>query len=203
MTRELAQVAGLVLAVELDERLARRLVNGTFAWPNVYVHGGDAVDAALPETPFRVVGNIPFQITTPILRRIVGHPHARRLDVILQHEAAKKRARSGGSVLSVLWHVAWRFGLRRRIPARLFHPPPSVDAAWLTGTRREAPLIPAGEMRSFERTVRTGFARADLPIARSLGLRPSVIRLTGVSADVRDADLDVEGWVSISRAARG
>jgi 23S rRNA (adenine-N6)-dimethyltransferase len=193
----------LVLAVELDERLARRLVNGTFAWPNVYVHGGDAVDAALPEIPFHVVGNIPFQITTPILRRIVGHPHAQRLDVILQHEAARKRARSGGSVLSVLWHVAWRFGLRRRIPARLFHPPPSVDAAWLTGTRREAPLIPAGEMRSFERIVRTGFARADLPIARSLGLRPSEIRLAGVSADIRATDLDVEGWISIFRAARG
>ena len=202
LTRELARVAGLVLAIEVDDRFARRLVRATSSWSNVYVHGGYAEAAVFPPTPFRTVGNIPFSISTPILRRVLEDPSAQRIDLILQHEMARKRARPGGTVLSVLWHTTWHLEVRGHIPGRSFHPPPSVDAAWLTGTRRTAPLIAAGEMRSFERLVRTGFAKAGLPIARSLGLRSSVIRRSGIRVDARAVDLHAKDWVAIFRANR-
>jgi 23S rRNA (adenine-N6)-dimethyltransferase len=203
LTRELAHVAGLVLAIEVDDRLARRLVRATSSWSNVYVHGGDAETAAFPPTPFRTVGNIPFSISTAILRRVLEDPSAQRIDLILQHEMARKRARPRGTVLSVLWHTTWHLEVRGHIPGSAFHPPPSVDAAWLTGTRRSTPLIAGGEMHSFERFVRKGFAKAELPIARSLGLRSSVIRRGGVQVDARAIDLDAKDWVAIFRANRG
>jgi 23S rRNA (adenine-N6)-dimethyltransferase len=203
LTRELARVAGLVLAIEVDDRLARRLVRATSSWSNVYVHGGDAETAVFPSTPFRTVGNIPFSISTSILRRVLEDPNAQRIDLIVQHELARKRARPGGTVLSVLWHTTWHLEVRGHIPGHAFHPAPSVDAAWLTGTRRSTPLIAAGEMRPFERIVRTGFAKAGLPIARSLGFRSSVVRRAGVPIDARAIDLDAEDWVAIFRASRG
>lgn len=201
LTRALAGVAGIVLAIEVDDRLTARLIHVASAWPNVYVHEGDAVRAAFPTVPFRVVGNIPFAITTPLLRRIVDDPRARRLDVIVQYEAAAKRARPRGSVLSVLWHVGWGFELRERIPARAFHPSPAVDGAWLAGTRRPTPLIRSDEMPAFEQLVRRGFAGSGSSIGRSLGLPAAVFRRAGVPVEGRAVDLDVEDWVSLFRSS--
>ena len=202
LTRELASVAGLVMAIEVDTRLAERLIRATASWPNVYVHGGDARYALLPVAPHRVVGNVPFSITTTVLRRIVDHPYTQRLDLVLQLEAARKRARPSGSALSILWHVGWHFEVREVIPSRAFHPRPGVDAAWLTGSRRRHPLIASKEMPSFEHLVRRGFARASLPIRRSLHLPSSTLHRAGVASDARAVDLDVEQWISILRVSR-
>lgn len=199
MTRELARNGGLVLAIELDADLAKDLLRLAANWPNVYVHQGDALGAALPRSPFRVVGNIPFGITTGLLRRVIGAPHAERLDLITQFEPALKRATAKGSVLSVVWSTTWRFEVRRRIPRRVFHPPPSVDAAWLVGSRRDQPLIDLGDHIRFERFVRRGFGKPDLPIARALGVRPALIRSLDIDPRTRAIDLTVDDWVSLFR----
>jgi 23S rRNA (adenine-N6)-dimethyltransferase len=202
LTRELASSAGLVLAVEVDQRLAQRLTRASASWPNVYVHAGDARDAAFPTVPHRVVGNVPFSITTALLRRVVDDPDAQKLDLVLQLEAARKRARPWGSALSVLWHVQWRFEVRAVIPARAFHPMPGVEAAWLAGARRQHPLVAPAEMPALERLVRRGFERADLPVRRSLDLPRSALERAGIPRDARAVDLNVEQWVSIFQGAR-
>jgi 23S rRNA (adenine-N6)-dimethyltransferase len=202
LTRELARAGGLVLAIELDADLARDLLRSASAWPNVYVHQGDALGVALPRSPFRVVGNIPFGITTGLLRRMVDQPHAERLDLITQLEPARKRAIAKGSVLSVVWSTTWRFEVRRRIPRAVFHPSPSVDAAWLVGSRRDEPLIDPADRVRFERFVRRGFEAPDLPIVRALGVRPAMIRGLDIDARARAIDLTVDEWVSVFRQLR-
>jgi 23S rRNA (adenine-N6)-dimethyltransferase len=199
LTRELARTGGLVLAIELDADLARDLLRSASAWPNVYVHQGDALEVALPPTPFRVAGNIPFGITTELLRRVVDTPHAERLDLITQLEPARKRATAKGSVLSVVWSTTWRFDVRRRIPRHFFHPSPSVDAAWLAGSRRDEPLIDATDHMRFERFVRRGFEAPDLSIVRALGVRPAMIRGLDIDSRARAIDLTVDVWVSVFR----
>ena len=199
LTRELARAGGLVLAIELDADLARDLLRSASGWPNVYVHQGDALGVALPRSPFRVVGNIPFGITTGLLRRMVDTPHAERLDLITQLEPARKRTIAKGSVLSVVWSTTWRFEVRRRIPRRVFHPSPSVDAAWLVGSRRDEPLIDPTDHMRFERFVRRGFEAPDLPIVRALGVRPAMIRGLDIDTRARAIDLTVDEWVSVFR----
>ncbi|MGH2640860.1 MAG: rRNA adenine N(6)-methyltransferase family protein, partial [Actinomycetota bacterium] len=139
LTRELARSARLVLAIEIDPALSSKLLRSARSWPNVFVHQGDALDTRIPGTSFRVVGNIPFDITTALLRRILQIEQVERLDLITQLETARKRAAARGSVLTVLWGTEWHFDVRRRIPARSFHPAPSVDAAWLVAERRPQP----------------------------------------------------------------
>ena len=197
LTRELAHRAGLVLAIEVDGPSAAHLVKAADTWPNVYVHQGDALAAALPVCPFRVVGNIPFAITTALLRRITAVPEAIRLDLITQLEPARKRASDRGSVLTVVWGITWRFELRRQIPARVFHPAPSVDAAWLVAERRSQALLRRAELPAFERFVRQGFRRASTPIALALRASASDLRAAAISPAARAVDLSVEEWVSL------
>jgi 23S rRNA (adenine-N6)-dimethyltransferase len=203
LTRELARTGSFVLAIELDPALARHLLRSASSWPNVYVHQGDALEVALPRSPFRIVGNIPFGITTGLLRRAIETPYAQRLDLITQFEPARKRAAARGSVLSVVWSTTWRFQMRRRISRRYFHPPPSVDAAWLAGTRREEPLIDPADRARFERFVRRGFEAPATSIVRALGVRPRAISGTGVHPAARAVDLTVDEWVSVFRHLRG
>lgn len=197
LTRGLADAAGLVLAIERDPSLAQRLLRAAASWPNVYVNQGDALETAWPYSTFRVVGNIPFGITTALLRRITGEEHAMRLDLVTQLETARKRAAGRGSLLSVLWGTSWAFEVQRRIPARYFHPEPAVDAAWLIGRRRPIPMLAPNETELFERLVRNGFVRAGAQLSRSLGLRPSMIQSAGLDPSSRAVDLTVEEWVAL------
>jgi Ribosomal RNA adenine dimethylase len=80
-----------VLAIEIDPALSSTLLRSARSWPNVFVHQGDALDTQIPGTSFRVVGNIPFEITTALLRRITRLDQVERLDLITQLEPARKR----------------------------------------------------------------------------------------------------------------
>ena len=211
LTRELVRVAGVVLALELDPVLARTLVGGRGSSPNLFVHRGDALDAVLPPTPFRVVGNVPFGISTALLRRFLHDDRSTRADLIVQLELARKHAAARGHLSSVIWAIEWDLTVRRRIPARCFHPAPSVEAAWLSAVRRTPPLLPRHERPAFERLVRRAFGRAGLPVRRSLDVAPIVLRRAGVDADARAVDLHVRQWVRLflrtrppgSKGARG
>jgi 23S rRNA (adenine-N6)-dimethyltransferase len=203
LTRALADTARLVLAIERDPFLAQRLLRAASSWPTVYVSQSDALETSWPNSTFRVVGNIPFGISTALLRRITREDHAVRLDLITQLETARKRAASRGSVLSVLWGTAWTFDVRRRIPARYFHPAPSVDAAWLAGRRRPIPMLAPGEGERFERLVRAGFERAGAPLTRALGLHAAMIQDVGLDPGSRPIDLTVEEWIALMRYRYG
>lgn len=72
MTLPLARTGARVIAVERDERLAARLRRAGAPFPNVTGVTGDALRVPLPGRPFRVVANIPFSITTPLLPRLVA-----------------------------------------------------------------------------------------------------------------------------------
>jgi 23S rRNA (adenine-N6)-dimethyltransferase len=200
LTRELVQVADVVVAIELDPNLAKGILGTHRAPPNLLVHRGDALEAVLPPSPFRVVGNVPFGISTALLRRFLADERTTRADLIVQLELARKHAAARGHVQSVLWSIEWQLQVRRRIPATRFHPAPRVDAAWLSAARRNSPLIPGEERRAFEQLLRRAFRQASRPLRSSLGVsRPTIRRACG-DADARAVDLDVLGWASLFRA---
>lgn len=161
LTAPLAKAAARVLAVELDARLARRLEVRFAGTPSVTVVHADVRYLSWPREPFRVVANLPFGVTTYLLRTLLGAPTRplTAVDVIVQYGAAVKRTRPTGHALNIAWAPWWRLHLARRLPAECFHPPPSVDAALLVVRRRDPPLLPAGECRRFARFVEGGFRR--------------------------------------------
>jgi 23S rRNA (adenine-N6)-dimethyltransferase len=159
LTEELAHRARHVLAVELDETLAGRLQG---RWPNVDVVQGDAATLELPQEPFRVVANLPFDRTTAILRHLLEDPRIPlvRGDVIVEWGLAVKRALPWPSTLNdLLWGAWYSVRLARRLPRSSFDPRPAVDAGLLVFERRPTPLVPMRCSSCYRAFVAAGFRR--------------------------------------------
>jgi 23S rRNA (adenine-N6)-dimethyltransferase len=123
LTRPLLEAGARVVAVELDPKLARSLQR---RYPDARVVCEDALTMALPRRPFRVVSNLPFAISSAMLRRLVGSRHLVRADLIVARGFALKWSR----------HPDVRIG--RFLSRHVFMPPPSTDAAILVAERRQA-----------------------------------------------------------------
>jgi 23S rRNA (adenine-N6)-dimethyltransferase len=164
LTEAIAARAAHVLAVEIDDALVRELVCRFAANPTVTVVRADASGLPLPATPFRVLANVPFNHTSTILRRLVDpNGGLTRADLVVQWQAARARAQAGvgraSDLLGATWAPWWTFARGRRLPASLFRPSPSVDAAMLVITRRADPLLPADRFSAYSAFVREAFAR--------------------------------------------
>jgi 23S rRNA (adenine-N6)-dimethyltransferase len=120
----------------------------------------DALSYKLPEDARTIVGNIPFHLTTAILKKLLAAPHWQDAVLVVQWEVARRRAGVGGaSMLTAQWWPWYRFQVHARIPAAAFRPAPSVDAGLLSMHRRLRPLV--GELRADDRADSRAVLRAD------------------------------------------
>jgi 16S rRNA (adenine1518-N6/adenine1519-N6)-dimethyltransferase len=141
MTEFLAQRASRVIAIELDAQLAHGLRTRAAEWPNVTIVESDVLLADLAELagaePFRVYGNIPYYITSPILHRIFEMPrHPKSAHLVMQLEVAERlvsppKHREYG-YLSVATQFYAMPEITFRISPGAFRPPPKVDSALVT-----------------------------------------------------------------------
>jgi 23S rRNA (adenine-N6)-dimethyltransferase len=206
ITDALADAAARVIAVELDAGDADVLRRRFRADPRIAVVEGDVLQVPLPETPFRAFGNVPFGLTTAILRRLLDDPTSalQRADLLVQYEAARKRAAHRPSnLLSLGWQPWWELRVARHLPAPAFEPAPSVDGALLSIVRRRRPLLPASDRQEYLQLLRAGFRRSGLPLYSSLrGQLPSrawkrMARERGLPTGATARDLDVFDWVAL------
>ena len=211
LTAPLAERAGRVVAVERDPILAQALRRRFGDSRMVEVVEGDVLVVPLPSLPFRAFGNIPFAVTTPILRRMLDDPTTPlvRADLLMQLEAARKRAAVSPSTLLTLgWAPWWEFALVRRIGRLGFEPAPSVDAGLLVVTRREPALLPDPVRDDYVPLLRRAFDRGSWPVRRSLkDVVPPLAwkrlaRERGLEVDATPRDLDVFDWVALHGVAR-
>ena len=213
LTAPLVNAGANVLAVEIDERsvaaLRRRFADAVVGLEIVH---GDALVVPLPRTPYRAFGNIPFGVTTAILRRLLDAVDGplQRADLIVQYDVARKRSSVWPSdLLSLGWLPWWAIHLERRLPAGAFDPPPSVDAAVLSIVRRQPPLLPTGSRADYLSLVRSAFRRANVPVdgaVRGLvgeGVWRRIARQRGDVRRSRASDLDVFTWTAVYRQMRG
>lgn len=201
ITRSLARLGRKLTAIEIDEHRAQRLRRDL---PRVRVERADALEHPLAAPV--IVGNIPFHLTTPILRRLLRATAWERAILLTQWEVARKRAGVGGSTLMTAQAAPWfQFDLHRRVPAAAFFPRPSVDGGILTIERRVEPLIPCRDRRGYDALVHAVFT------GRGRGIRQILQHATGArTVDVDRAlrmaridpgrlprDLDATAWVSL------
>jgi len=131
LTAQLVLLGRDLRAIELDEHRARRLRR---RHPEVDVRHGDALHARL-DRPV-VVGNIPFHITTPLLRRLLAEQAWQHAILLTQWEVDRKRAGVGGVTMMTAQTAPWyEFTLHGRVPAHRFRPMPSVDGGILSPAR--------------------------------------------------------------------
>lgn len=204
LTHPLGRLGRELTAIELDPRRAAALRArlGTSA----RVVTGDALRFAFPEHPHVIVGNLPFHLTTAILRRILTHAHWTDAVLLVQWEVARRRAGVGGATLLTVTSWPWYdFTLLRRVPARAFRPMPSVDGGLLHIRRRERPLLPNHDRERFDRfahRVFTGRGRGVLGVLRAERLIPPAAldrwaRTSRIDARTLPKDLDAQQWIAL------
>ena len=210
ISQALARRGAQVLAIERDPGLADRLRAKFGTWPSVTVVEADVLKAPLPTEPFCVVANIPFGITTKILRRLLDDDGGlTRADVIVQAEVARKRGTGGrGTLLNACWEPWFEFGTGARIPAIAFRPKPRVDAAILIIVRRDPPLLAPALRRDYTQFVTAAFEGARPTVASALARTLPRAKFAPLAAELGfgtaalPSQLDVTHWVALFQASR-
>jgi len=186
LTKELAKQAGWVIAIELDSKLAAILEQTLASLDNVTIINQDILKidltALLQEqkmsfppkvNPFtyKVVANLPYYITSPILRHFLEAPVKPQIMVIMvQKEVAEAIVAEPGqmSVLSISVQFYGEPSIVSYVPAHCFYPAPEVDSAILRINPYPQPAVAVTNESSFFELVRAGFTAARKQLANSL-----------------------------------
>ncbi len=209
LTKLLASRVHQVVAVEFDHDLARQLASSTV--DNVTVVEKDILKFDLRTLPqeYIVVANIPYYITSKLIRVLsetVNPPE--RAIILVQKEVAERVCAKPGSMslLSVSAQYYWEASLDIVVPAKLFTPPPKVDSQLLVMKRRQEPLFGAGvDSKQFFRLVKAGFSARRKTLQNSLagGLRISreaaeqLLRKAQLSPTARPQELSLGDWYQL------
>jgi 16S rRNA (adenine1518-N6/adenine1519-N6)-dimethyltransferase len=131
LTDKLVALPNRVMAVEIDPQLAARL-RAKYG-ERLELRHEDAVDAAYPEETYRAVGNLPYNVGTPILRRVIADPHCRRAVFMLQKEVADRVvAKPDTEPYGFLTLYVQAFASAKTLMTlepKSFYPPPKVRSA--------------------------------------------------------------------------
>ncbi len=211
LTRLLAEAAGQVIAVELDPGMVNLLTH-ELSYPNLTVIEADILQTPLeslihnlqspitnpqfpitnPQSPYKVVANLPYYITSAVLRHMLeATPRPQRVVVTVQKEVAQRIVAQPGdlSLLAVSVQFYGQPKLAHHIPAGAFFPPPKVDSAVVRIDTYAQPPVPVADVARFFQVVKAGFGqkRKQLKNSLSAGLhRPAAV----VSEALHQAGLD-------------
>ncbi len=227
LTQSLLPLAQAVVAVEIDRDLHHRLSQKFAQKPNFHLIQGDfltldpmALDLPIPpllnavrSRPNKVVANIPYYITGPILEKLLGtiaNPNPQPYDsivLLVQKEVAERLYAKPGSrafgALSVRVQYLADCELVCPVPAKAFQPPPKVDSAVVKITPRALPV--AAESPDYlDQLVRLGFASKRKMLRNNLKATVdrdqilTVMTELAIPATARAEDLGVPQWIALS-----
>jgi 16S rRNA (adenine1518-N6/adenine1519-N6)-dimethyltransferase len=209
LTYLLAQQSHQVVAVELDHRLIAPLREALAGFTNVTICEGDMLklspDVLIDAERYVVVANIPYYITSALIRHLLEADHKpTRMVLTVQQEVAERiLARDGKmSLLALSVQVYGKPELKARIPAGCFYPPPEVDSAVLSIELYEESLIPSGSLDLFFKLAHAGFAQKRKTLRNTLatGMNESpawaekLLNTAGIDPQRRAETLSIQEW---------
>nr|WP_301125438.1 23S ribosomal RNA methyltransferase Erm [Streptomyces cacaoi] len=211
LTLPLEELGRPLTGIEIDGRRAARLRRRT--GPSTTVVHADFLRYALPRAPHVVVGNLPFHLTTAVLRRLLRAPGWTDAVLLTQWEVARRRAGVGGAtMMTAQWWPWFTFRLVERVPAAAFRPRPGVDGGLFTLTRRPVPLLEPDERAEYQEFVRrifTGPGRGVEEIVARAARRPprtalrSWLRDQGIRPTALPGSLTAGQWAALHRLVSG
>lgn len=169
LTTILSEKARKVLAVEYDEKFVDKLEQ--IPANNIKIIHNDILRISLPKEPFIVVSNIPYAITTNIMKMLLNNPNNKleRAFIVMEKGASK---RFTASIVRDSYVMAWRmwFDLKveRSISREYFSPPPKVDSALLSIRRKKSPLVPYRNKNALHLLLSFGLKYPNAPIEQIL-----------------------------------
>ncbi len=226
LTRELVKQAGWVLAVELDNSLCEILKKNLAAFRNISIINRDILEIEPAELiqqersrfppalaqveKYKLVANLPYYITAPIIRHFCeARLKPQEMVIMVQKEVAKNITAEPGelSILAVSVQFYGKPQIAGYVPAGNFFPAPKVDSAILKVSVYEKPPFEVTAEESFFEIVRAGFCAARKQIGNSLaqGLDIpkaevlSLLEKVGVAAQRRAETVSLEEWARMER----
>jgi 16S rRNA (adenine1518-N6/adenine1519-N6)-dimethyltransferase len=214
LTQVLAQTAKKVIAVEVDERLKPILDEMLSEYPNIWVIYQDIltvdVAALLRPDDYIVVANLPYYITSAILRHLLESAHKpRRLVLTVQQEVADRLVARPND-MSLLTVSVQFYGAPRivnRLKPAAFWPRPDVDSAVVRIDVYDQPPVAVPNEAAFFRVVRAGFSQKRKQLKNALGgglgidhnAAAALLEQAGIDPRRRAETLTLEEWAALSR----
>ena len=213
LTRYLAVSAKEVVAVELDENLLPPLKAVLAPYQNVRLIHGDILKLSpndlITERDYIVVANIPYYITSAVIRHLLeNEPKPRRVVLTVQKEVAQRICAQPGdlSLLALSVQIYGKPRIVAHIPAEAFFPAPKVDSAVLCVDIYAAPLIKEELLESFFKLIKAGFSQKRKTLRNSLssGLHISptdaadLLTRADIDPQRRAETLSIEEWERLS-----
>ena len=197
----LAPRAQRLVLIEIDRMLAAALRDRFATVPSVSVIEADVLTVDLAAVadakPFKVVGNVPYNITTPILFHALRAPRPSRAVYLVQREVAERIVAPPDSnaygALSVNVQAVASPKLLFRVAAGAFHPPPKVESAVVRIDPRDDPVVGVNEEPAFRRFVQDAFGM------RRKQLRRVLRAILGIDVARANAVLDEAGLDGAAR----
>ena len=218
LTDVLARMAGRVIAIELDGRLEPILRERFADRPNVRVVFGDILEtdvaAVVGPEPYSVVANVPYYITSAILRHLLEAAHRpQRIVMTIQLEVAERLVAKPNdmSLLAVSAQFYAHPRIVSRLPASVFWPRPDVDSAVVRLDLYPQPPVDVPDEATFFRVVRAGFSqkRKQIKNALATGLAlpmaetVTFVEAAGIDPKRRAETLTLDEWAGLARAYAG
>jgi len=208
LTRELLAVTELLHAIELDRDLAKHLTE-KFDAKRLVIHQSDALSfditsLAEPGSRLRVVGNLPYNISTPLMfhllrsRDVIADMHFMlQLEVVNRLAAAPDHADYGR--LSVMTQLHCQVQPLMRVGAGAFKPPPKVESALVRLVPKTQLAVPEQQLPAFTQIVAAAFSQRRKTLRNALKklLSGTQIEAAGIDPDQRPGTLSVPDYVAL------
>lgn len=219
MTQYLAESAREVVAVEIDRALIPILQDTLSAYDNVTVRNEDIMKVDVGQIvrernqgrPIKVVANLPYYITTPIIMRLLeSHVPVQSITVMVQKEVADRMQVGPGTkdygALSLAVQYYARPEVVARVPANCFMPRPSVDSTVVRLTRYQKPPVEARDEKHLFALIRASFNQRRKTLANGLANGVGIprdqvtaaLQKMGLPATVRGEALTLEQFATLS-----
>jgi 16S rRNA (adenine1518-N6/adenine1519-N6)-dimethyltransferase len=200
------------VALEYDEGILPVLRANLAAYTNLELLHTDVRSYTPPSTPYKLVANIPYYLTSPILRKFLLESPVRPSKVVLliQREVAEKICDDRLSVIALQARVYGTPELVCRVPRSSFSPPPKVESAVLAITAHAELAVPERELADFFRIVHAGFRAPRKKLAGSLAaglpypkaMTQAILAESGLDTEKRPAELSIAEWRTLLATAR-
>jgi 16S rRNA (adenine1518-N6/adenine1519-N6)-dimethyltransferase len=209
LTRHLAQVAKLVVAVELDTRLIPPLEKVIAPYANVRLINDDILRLdptdLMVDDKYQVVANIPYYITSQLIRYILEtKTKPKNIILTIQHEVAERICAEPNdmSLLSLSVQVYGQPKIPYIIPAKSFYPKPKVDSAVVRIDLYSEPLIPTKHLGNFFQLAKSGFSQKRKTLRNSisagLAIKPEIcvdmLQRAHIDPQRRAETLSINEW---------
>ncbi len=216
LTQALAEQVRHVTAVELDREMIPYLKAAVLSYSNVTVIHADIMRFdwtafADEHGPFHIAANLPYHVTTALLTRLTGLTlPIRSMHLMLQKESAEKLCAGPGDegYGPLPLRLQWEYDpeIRKYLPREVFTPPPRVDSAFISLTRREAPPARVSDEKRLFEVIQAAFALRRKTLLNNLMNRYHLSReqalswldAAGIPDNARAEQVNIQDFVKLA-----